>query len=167
MLSEHSAMWRTDYSAMCCVSGTQARCKSVAPYDPPASGHAMTALLASVMNSRRLMCSPQPRVSPYHIVLGEGALCITANLGGRCLRWVKSGNARCEHLTSEMPSIADIVRTCPKVRVVPIADIRIAPNYFRAYYGPSSRYIKFNEPHNAGRGALLRRSSTVRACHEL
>src|SRR5262245_17883706 len=40
----------------------------------------MAAPQATVMNSRRLMYGlPQPKVSPYHTVLGKGALCFTAN----------------------------------------------------------------------------------------
>jgi hypothetical protein len=35
-------------------------------------------------------------------------------------------NTRSEHLSSEMPSIADIERTSRKVRDVPLGDIRAA-----------------------------------------
>jgi hypothetical protein len=39
------------------------------------SGQAIAAPLASVMNSRRLMCAPpQPSIAPYHTVLGKTAL---------------------------------------------------------------------------------------------
>jgi hypothetical protein len=48
-----------------------------------ASGHAAVPAPSRVMNSRRLMGSLSPRVTPYHIVL-EWALCITANLAAEC-----------------------------------------------------------------------------------
>ena len=48
------------------------------------SALAGTLLPSSVMKSRRLMCCPQPRTTPYHTVVGGAELCITANFRGQC-----------------------------------------------------------------------------------
>ena len=34
------------------------------------------------------VCSPQPRITPYHTVPAKAALCVTANLAAQCLSWV-------------------------------------------------------------------------------
>jgi hypothetical protein len=44
-----------------------------------AAGHAMAAPPRSVMNSRRLMGTLSPRITPYHIAAGM-PLCITAKI---------------------------------------------------------------------------------------
>jgi hypothetical protein len=49
-------------------------------YRKIASQAAEPAPASSGMNSRRLMGLPRPRVTPYHIVVGNAGLCITANL---------------------------------------------------------------------------------------
>jgi len=48
-----------------------------------ASGHATAAPPASVMNSRRRMCSLAQRVVPYHIVEKRTLFCIAANWTAR------------------------------------------------------------------------------------
>jgi hypothetical protein len=51
-----------------------------------ASGHAAVAPPISVMNSRRLMCCPQPEDRILHIVVDMPRLCITAS--AQCRSWV-------------------------------------------------------------------------------
>jgi hypothetical protein len=40
-----------------------------------------------------------------------------------CPRWVKTGKTRSEHISSEVPPIADVERTCRQVRYVPKGDV--------------------------------------------
>jgi hypothetical protein len=55
----------------------------------------------SVRNSHRLMCSFPPQgVHPYHTAVGNAALCVTVNSGGRCLRW---GQMPAPHQASALP----------------------------------------------------------------
>ena len=59
-------------------------------------------------------------------------------------------------MISALPPKADIHRRERHVRFVPIADIRVAPNYFRmCVLVRHCATFKFNEPHRAGRSALL------------
>src|SRR6516165_9740355 len=64
-----------------------------------ASGHAVTALPSSVMNSRRLMGCPQAEdhTLPY---CEKSALCITAKSAARLPRWVRPGQT--DHLPARL-----------------------------------------------------------------
>ena len=63
---------------------------------------------SSVMNSRRLMCFPHPRIAPYHTVLGKAALCITANLAAN----VSVGS----FATGPSPHPVELCLLCPPKR---------------------------------------------------
>src|SRR5262245_61627279 len=75
-------------------SGTTVGCCARA-----ASGHAVTALPSSVMNSRRLMGCPQAEdhTLPY---CEKNALCITAKSAARLPRWVRLGQT--DHLPARL-----------------------------------------------------------------
>ena len=47
----------------------------------------------------------------------------------RCLSWVKTGKAQCEHMTSALPLIADIAQRGRHVRFVPNSDVNPSVDY--------------------------------------
>jgi hypothetical protein len=80
------------------------------------------------MNSRRRMGLPRPWVTPYHIVVGNAALCITANLAAD----VADGSFTTEAVEATRACMSAFARkrtngrSCRYVRFVPIATERSA-----------------------------------------
>ncbi len=60
------------------------------------------------MNSRRLMGTLSPRITPYHIAVGM-PLCRAAKSTCSCPLWVISGRAQNEQMLSALPPKADRV----------------------------------------------------------
>jgi hypothetical protein len=60
--------------------------------------------------------------------VSKGASGTKSRRSGRCPRWVKRRNTRCEHIESALPLKADSSRTSPEVRFVPATDITQLPS---------------------------------------
>ena len=74
------------------------------------------------MNSRRLMGTLSPRITPYHITIGM-PLCGAAKSTSGWQLWVKMRKSHSEHLLTAVPQKADIAQRGWHGRRVPGADI--------------------------------------------
>src|SRR5258705_5665980 len=65
---------------------------------------------------------PAAQVIPALVNLNMPPTCLRRNQA-RCLRWVKTGKAQCEHMFSALPLRADIAEQSRHVRFVPLTDM--------------------------------------------